>query len=146
MIHQKRKQIKLLCRKALLVTVYKHTACSLIYLYAAYLHDIIFRLIIRNKSLIPRKVSLYSRNELARRKGLRHIIVSACAQSPYLVYILFLCRNHDNRYVFFASDLLAYLITIDSRKHYIQYDYIKILGKRRFKTAIAIFLYSHVKP
>ena len=138
-------QIELFRCKLLLLSVHPHTACRLVNLDAADLHNIILFLAVSDQTVVPCQMRFHARNQLTRRKWLRHIIIRTKAESADFVDIILLCRNHDNRNIFLLTHLTADLKAIHLRQHQIQDQQIKILLDRPYKTGVSLVFNLHLK-
>ena len=83
-------------------------------------------------------IRLDSRKQHFYRKRLCDIVVGAEVKPHYLIYFLFLCRNHYYRrgegFSYFATDGKAVAL----RKHYIEKDEVKIACQRFCKPLFAV--------
>ena len=73
-------QIELFRCKLLLLSVHPHAACRLVNLDAADLHNIILFLAVSDQTVVPCQMRFHARNQLTRRKWLRHIIIRTKAE------------------------------------------------------------------
>lgn len=74
---------------------------------------------------------LNSRLYLQDIKWLCDIVVRSIFQSQYLIHIIALGSQHNNRHIGKIPDMLAYFKTIHLRKHDIQQNHVKfILGRK----------------
>ena len=87
----------------------------------------------------------HARNQLTRRKWLRHIIIRTKTESADFVDIILLCRNHDNWNIFLLTHLTADLKAIHLRQHQIQNQQIKILFDRPHKTGVSLVFNLYLK-
>ena len=138
-------QIELFRCKLLLLSVHPHAACRLVNLDAADLHNIILFLAVSDQTVVPCQMRFHARNQLTRRKWLRHIIIRTKTESADFVDIILLCRNHDNRNIFLLTHLTADLKSIHLRQHQIQDQQIEILLDRPHKTGVSLVFNLHLK-
>ena len=138
-------QIELFRCKLLLLSVHPHASCRLVNLDAADLHNIILFLAVSDQTVVPCQMRFHARNQLTRRKWLRHIIIRTKTESADFVDIILLCRNHDNRNIFLLTHLTADLKAIHLRQHQIQDQQIEILLDRPHKTGVSLVFNLHLK-
>ena len=129
MLGKKGQQIKFLTGKCLLLSINYDTSCGLVDTDTTDFNHIIILIGRANKTVVTCQMSLHSGNKLTRTKRLRHVIISSHTQSADLVNVLLLRRNHNNRNVLLFTNLLTYFKSVQSRKHEIQHNQIKLLTK-----------------
>ena len=138
-------QIELFRCKLLLLSVHPHTACRLVNLDAADLHNIILFLAVSDQTVVPCQMRFHARNQLTWGKRLCHIVIRTKAQSADFINIILLCRNHDNRNILLFTHFAADLKAIHLRQHQIQDQQIKILLDRPYKTGVSLVFNLHLK-
>ena len=144
-LSQKSQKIKLLGSKRRLLTIDPHTPGRLIDLNTTDLDHIILMHIGTNQPVITLHMRLHTCNQLTWAERLGHIIIRAKTQSPDLIDIILLGRNHNDRRILLLTDLPADIKAIHLRKHQIQDDQIKLLLHSTYKPRITTVLDLHFK-
>ena len=131
------KQIIFLGSKCFLLSVYPYAACSLINLDPADLHNIIFAYIGTDQTIISVHMCLDSGYQFTWTEWFCHVIICPQSQTSDFIYVIFLCRYHDDRSIFFLSYLPADIKAIHFRKHQIQNNQVKLLIQRTRQSGVS---------
>ena len=138
-------QIKFLCRKLLLFVIYPYTTGSFINADATDLNNVIFLYIASDQTLITRQMCFYPGNQFTRGKWFSNIIIRTKSQTTDFINIILFRGHHQDRCIFFLTDLFTDFKTIGSRQHQIQNVHVKFFTQCTLQTAGSIIFYLHIK-
>ena len=142
---QERQQIKFTGGKILLYPIDPDTAGRLVDFQAPDLNYRIFLHIAVHQALIPVQMRLHARYQLTGTERLCHVIVRSKPQAPDFVYVILLCRNHDNRNIFLLPYLPANLKSVHARQHQIENHQLEIFLHRALKASLSVRGDLHLK-
>ena len=144
-LRKKGQKVKLLGGELLLLAVHPHAARGLVDADTANLHDIVLHDVASDQALVPGKVCLNARYQLTWGKWLSHIVICAQSQTPDLINVILLGRNHKDWRILVFPNLAADFKAIHLRQHQVKNKQIKVLGQCPVQTALAIVLNLHLK-
>ena len=139
-------QVKLLGRKILLFSVYKHAAGGLVDPKSPDLDDVVGLLARSYQPLVPRHVRLHACDEFAGAEGLCHIVVGAQTQPPDLVDVVLFGGDHQDRDILVFTDLPAHIESVDPGQHQVQDHQIEILLQGQGQSPVPARLDLHFEP
>ena len=142
---KKSQQIKLLCRKILFLPIDPHSAGCGVDLQPPYLDDLVCLGGAPHKPLIAGQVGLHPGHQLAGAEGLCHIVVRSQSQSPYLVNVILLGRDHDDGRIFAVPHLAADLKAVHPGQHQVQDEKVEILVQGLLQSRLPVIGHFHFK-
>ena len=143
---QKSKKVKFLGSKGGFFPIDPYSPGRLVNLDPTDLDHIILLDIRSYQTIVSFHMSFYPGNQFTGAEWLGHVIICSKSKSSYLVNIILLGRNHDDRDILLLAHLPANIKAIHLRKHKIQNDQIKFLCQCPIKSCISPVGYLYFKP